>query len=124
MLLAVLEKRCGFRLAAKDVFLNIAGGLRVEDPAIDLAVICSILSSNEDIALPSRICFAGEVGLSGEIRPVNRIDQRIKEAEKMGFEKIYFSKYNLQSIDKKAFPKIQLMAVAKVEEVFGELFGG
>jgi len=124
MLLAVLEKRCGFRLAAKDVFLNIAGGLRVEDPAIDLAVTCAILSSSEDIALPPRICFAGEVGLSGEIRPVNRIDQRIKEAEKMGFEKIYFSKYNLQSINNSAFPKIQLMPVAKVEEVFSSLFGG
>ncbi len=124
MLLAVLEKRCGFRLAAKDVFLNIAGGLRVEDPAIDLAVTCSILSSSEDIALPPRVCFTGEVGLSGEIRPVNRIDQRIKEAEKMGFEKIYFSKYNMQSIDKKAFPKIEIVAVAKVEEVFSALFGG
>jgi len=124
MLLAVLEKRCGFRLAAKDVFLNIAGGLRVEDPAIDLAVICAVLSSSEDISLPTRICFAGEVGLSGEIRPVNRIDQRIKEAEKMGFEKIFFSKYNLQSIEKNNFSKIKLVPVAKVEEVFSELFGG
>ncbi len=122
MLLAVLEKRCGFRLAAKDVFLNIAGGLRVEDPAIDLAVICSILSSSEDIALPPRVCFTGEVGLSGEIRPVNRIDQRIKEAEKMGFEKIFFSKYNMQSLDKKSFNKIELVAVSKVEEVFKSLF--
>lgn len=123
MLLAVLEKRCGFRLAAKDVFLNIAGGLRVEDPAIDLAVICAILSSSEDISLPTRVCFTGEVGLSGEIRPVNRIDQRIKEAEKMGFEKIFFSKYNMQGIDKKIFGNIELVAVGKVEEVFRSLFG-
>ncbi|HMT30082.1 MAG TPA: DNA repair protein RadA [Bacteroidia bacterium] len=122
MLLAVLEKRCGFRLAAKDVFLNIAGGLRVEDPAIDLAVICAVLSSSEDISLPARVCFTGEVGLSGEIRPVNRIDQRIKEAEKMGFEKIYFSKYNKQGIDQKSFNKIELVPVAKVEEVFTSLF--
>ncbi|MFM8917327.1 MAG: DNA repair protein RadA [Bacteroidota bacterium] len=122
MLLAVLEKRCGFRLAAKDVFLNIAGGIKVEDPATDLAVICSVLSSSEDIALPARVCFAGEVGLSGEIRPVNRIDQRIREAEKMGFEKIYFSKYNMKGLEKEAKGKIQLMPVSKVEEVFSSLF--
>jgi DNA repair protein RadA/Sms len=122
MLLAVLEKRCGFRLAAKDVFLNIAGGIKVEDPATDLAVICSVLSSSEDIALPPRVCFAGEVGLSGEIRPVNRIDQRIREAEKMGFEKIYFSKYNMKGLEKAAKGKIQLMPVSKVEEVFSSLF--
>jgi DNA repair protein RadA/Sms len=122
MLLAVLEKRCGFRLAAKDVFLNIAGGLRVEDPAIDLAVICAVLSSSEDIALPPRICFTGEVGLSGEIRPVNRIEQRIKEAEKMGFSKLFCSKYNMQSIDRKSFPGIELVPVSKVDEVFANLF--
>ncbi len=122
MLLAVLEKRCGFRLAAKDVFLNIAGGIKVEDPATDLAVVCAILSSNEDIALPQRVCFAGEVGLSGEIRPVNRIDQRIREAEKMGFEKFYFSKYNVKGLDKQHKLKIELVPVAKVEEVFGNLF--
>ena len=122
MLLAVLEKRCGFRLAAKDVFLNIAGGIKVEDPATDLAVICSVLSSSEDIALPPRICFAGEVGLSGEIRPVNRIDQRIREAEKMGFEKFYFSKYNLKGMEKSDKGKIELVPVGKVEEVFKSLF--
>jgi DNA repair protein RadA/Sms len=122
MLLAVLEKRCGFRIAAKDVFLNIAGGLRVEDPAIDLAVICSVLSSSEDIPLPARVCFAGEVGLSGEIRPVNRVDQRIREAQKMGFEKVYFSRYNLKGMDKKSFKGIELEPVGKVEEVFKGLF--
>jgi DNA repair protein RadA/Sms len=123
MLLAVLEKRCGFRLAAKDVFLNIAGGIRVEDPATDLAVICAVLSSSEDIALPPRVCFAGEVGLSGEIRPVNRIDQRIREAEKMGFEKIYFSKYNMKGLEKGFSSKIALQPVSKVDEVFSALFG-
>ena len=94
MLLAVLEKRAGFKLGAKDVFLNIAGGLSVDDPAIDLAVVASILSSNSDTPIPSDVCFAAEVGLSGEIRPVNRIDQRISEAEKLGFSKIYISKFS------------------------------
>jgi DNA repair protein RadA/Sms len=122
MLLAVLEKRCGFRLGAKDVFLNIAGGIKVEDPAIDLALICSVLSSSEDIAIHPKICFTGEVGLSGEIRPVNRIEQRISEAEKLGFEKIYFSKYNMSTIDKTKPFKIELVAVSKVEEVFSSLF--
>ena len=98
MLLAVLEKRCGFRLGIKDVFLNIAGGLRVDDPAIDLAVVCAILSSNEDIPIASKICFAAEVGLSGEIRPVTRIDQRISEAEKLGFEQIFISKIQSKRI--------------------------
>lgn len=122
MLLAVLEKRCGFRIAAKDVFLNIAGGFRVEDPAVDLAVICSVLSSSEDVPLPSRVCFAGEVGLSGEIRPVGRIDQRIREALKMGFQKIYFSRHNKQGLDPKAYKGIELVPVGKVEEVFRSLF--
>ncbi|HKR03074.1 MAG TPA: DNA repair protein RadA [Bacteroidia bacterium] len=122
MLLAVLEKRCGFRLAAKDVFLNIAGGIKVEDPAIDLAVICAVLSSNEDISIPPKTCFTGEVGLSGEIRPVNRIEQRIIEAEKLGFEKIYFSKYNLPTVDKSKKSGIKLIPVSKVEEVFASLF--
>ena len=94
MLLAVLEKRAGFRLGVKDVFLNIAGGIKVNDPAIDLAIISAILSSNLDIPLAREICFAGEIGLSGEIRPVSRIEQRIKEAAKMGFTKIYVSKYH------------------------------
>ena len=91
MILAVLEKRAGFRLGAKDVFLNIAGGIRVDDPAIDLAVVAAVLSSNADIAIDRSICCSAEVGLSGEIRPVNRIDQRIREAEKLGFEKIIIS---------------------------------
>ena len=93
-MLAVLEKRCGFKLGAKDVFLNIAGGLKVDDPAIDLAVVCSVLSSNVDMPVSQKICLSAEVGLSGEIRPVNRIDQRIAEAEKLGFQKIVISKYN------------------------------
>ncbi|MEI6816411.1 MAG: DNA repair protein RadA [Bacteroidota bacterium] len=123
MLLAVLEKRCGFLLGAKDVFLNIAGGIRVEDPAIDLAVVCAILSSNEDMAIPSKTCFAAEVGLSGEIRAVNRIEQRIAEAEKLGFESIYISKYNTKGLDKKRYPGIQIISVNKIEEVFSLLFG-
>ncbi len=122
MLLAVLEKRCGFLLGAKDVFLNIAGGIRVEDPAIDLAVVCAILSSNEDVAIASKTCFAAEVGLSGEIRPVNRIDQRVSEAEKLGFESIYISKYNTKGLDKKRYPNIQILEVNKIEQVFGLLF--
>ena len=123
MLLAVLEKRCGFRLGAKDVFLNLAGGIKVEDPAIDLAVICSILSSGEEIAISAKIAFSGEVGLSGEIRPVTRIEQRILEAEKMGFEEIVISKYNLKGLDKGRFKSIRLYPVSKVEEVFSHLFG-
>jgi DNA repair protein RadA/Sms len=122
MLLAVLEKRCGFRLGAKDVFLNIAGGIRVEDPAIDLSVICSILSSSEDIAISPKICLAAEVGLSGEIRPVTRVDQRISEAEKLGFEQIIISKYNLKGLDLSRYHQIKVKAVSKVEEVFSHLF--
>ncbi|GAB4252593.1 MAG: DNA repair protein RadA [Vicingaceae bacterium] len=122
MLLAVLEKRCGFKLAAKDVFLNIAGGIKVADPAIDLAVIAAILSSSEDIPIPSTICLAAEVGLSGEIRPVNRIDQRIAEAQKLGFEKIIISKYNSKGIDQKNYA-IEIVFVSKVEQVFQHLFG-
>ena len=122
MLLAVLEKRCGFRLGVKDVFLNIAGGLKVEDPAIDLALVCAILSSNEDIAIDATICFAGEVGLSGEIRPVNRIEQRIAEAERLGFEQIFISKYNKLSADHFS-AKIKVVQVAKIEEAFTHLFG-
>jgi DNA repair protein RadA/Sms len=122
MLLAVLEKRSGFKLGAKDVFLNIAGGLRVDDPAIDLAVVCAILSSNEDLAIDQKICFAGEVGLSGEIRSINRIEQRISEADKLGFEQIFISKYNLKGIDTKKL-NIDLVPVAKIEDVFSKLFG-
>jgi len=123
MLLAVLEKRCGFRLAAKDVFLNIAGGIRVEDPATDLAVISAILSSAEDIPVDAHTCFAGEVGLTGEIRPVNRIDQRIREAARLGFNTIYISRYNLQDEIIKAEKEINVVKVSKVEEVFQGLFG-
>ncbi len=129
MLLAVLEKRCGFKLSAKDVFLNIAGGLRVEDPAIDLAVVVAIISSHEDMPVGTKVCFAAEVGLSGEIRAVNRIEQRIAEAEKLGFEQIFISKYNLPADRRtKAEPdwqkyNIEIRTVAKVEEVFNALFG-
>lgn len=122
MLLAVLEKRCGFRLSAKDVFLNIAGGIKVEDPAIDLSIIAAIISSHEDIPVSSKVCFAAEVGLSGEIRAVNRIEQRISEAEKLGFEKIFISSYNLKGFNRDKF-KIELVTVAKIEEVFSALFG-
>lgn len=122
MLLAVLEKRCGFRLSAKDVFLNIAGGIKVEDPAIDLSIMAAIISSHEDIFISSKICFAAEVGLSGEIRAVNRIEQRISEAEKLGFEKIFISNYNLKGLVKDKF-KIEIVTVSKIEEVFSLLFG-
>ncbi|MCA6362256.1 MAG: DNA repair protein RadA [Bacteroidetes bacterium] len=121
MLLAVLEKRCGFRLGQKDVFLNIAGGLKVEDPGIDLAVVCAVLSSNADIPIAPGVCFAAEVGLSGEIRPVNRIEQRIAEAEKLGFKEIYISKYHKGL--KPGDYGIKLHQVGKIEEVFGGLFG-
>jgi len=122
MLLAVLEKRFGFRLSTQDVFLNIAGGLRVEDPAIDLAVIVAIISSQQDIAVSTNLAFAGEVGLSGEIRAVNRIEQRIAEAEKLGFKQIYLSKYNSKGMDAAKY-KIEIKWVAKVEEVFEAIFG-
>ncbi len=122
MLLAVLEKRVGFKLAQKDVFLNIAGGLRVNDPAIDLSVISAILSSNMDVAIEPDICMAGEVGLSGEIRPVNRIEQRISEAEKLGFQQILVPKHNLQGLDTSKL-KIELIPVKKVEEALRALFG-
>ena len=119
MLLAVLEKRCGFRLGAKDVFLNITGGIKIDDTAIDLAVVCSILSSDRDVALDTLTCFAGEIGLSGEIRAVNRIESRIAEAEKLGYKKIIISKYNKFSA--KGF-KIDVIQCGKIEEVFRKLF--
>lgn len=122
MLLAVLEKRFGFRLSVQDVFLNITGGLRVEDPAIDLAVIAAIISSQQDMPLPTNITFAGEVGLSGEIRAVNRIEQRIAEAEKLGFEGIFIPKHNTKGLDAKKY-KIALRPVGKLEDVFRALFG-
>jgi DNA repair protein RadA/Sms len=122
MLLAVLEKRCGFRLSTQDVFLNIAGGIRVEDPAIDLAVLIAIISSHEDIPVSSKNCFAAEVGLSGEIRAVNRIEQRIAEADKLGFETIYISKYNLKGLALEKY-QLEVKAVSKIEEVFSLIFG-
>ncbi len=120
MLLAVLEKRAGFRLGTKDVFLNVTGGISVDDPAIDLAVVAAILSSNEDIAVGKDVCFAGEVGLSGEIRPINRVEQRIQEAEKLGFSTIFVSKYNKIATK---FPGIKVVLVSKIEEVVEQLFG-
>ena len=129
MLLAVLEKRCGFKLGAKDVFLNITGGIRVEDPAIDLGLAAAIISSHEDMPIPFKTCFAGELGLSGEVRAVNRVEQRIAEAQKLGFEQIFISKYNLASggKDKKRIDlsryKIEIKTVGRIEEVFSMLFG-
>lgn len=121
LLLAVLEKRGGFHFGVKDVFLNIAGGLKVEDPSIDLAVLCALLSSYEDVPLSQHICFAGEVGLSGEIRAVNRVEQRIAEAEKLGFEKIIVSRYSQKGISQGKY-KIEVVTMARVEEVYQYLF--
>ncbi|MBG0858727.1 MAG: DNA repair protein RadA, partial [Bacteroidales bacterium] len=120
MLLAVLEKRAGFRLAVKDVFLNLAGGIKVTDPGIDLAIITSVLSSNLDIPIPREMCFAGETGLSGEIRPVSRIDQRIREASKMGFRKIYLSKYQKYVLTKGL--DIEVVKAGKIEQLVKSLF--
>lgn len=122
MLLAVLEKRVGFKLAQKDVFLNIAGGLKVNDPAMDLSIISAILSSNMDVAIEMQTCLTGEVGLSGEIRPVNRIEQRILEAEKLGFKRILIPAHNLSGFDT-AKLNIEIIPVRKVEEAFRHLFG-
>jgi len=122
MLLAVLEKRAGFRLAAKDVFLNIAGGIKVTDPGIDLGIISAILSSNLDIPVDKNICFTGEVGLSGEIRAINRIDTRIQEAEKLGFKKIFLAQHNRKRVDFSKF-NIQFRFVNRVEKLVRELFG-
>lgn len=121
LLLAVLEKRGGFQFGIKDVFLNIAGGFRIEDPATDLAVLCSLLSSFDDKPIPMNTCFCGEVGLSGEIRAVNRIDQRIAEAEKLGFERIIISKYNKKSLQNMKF-KIEVVMLGGVEELYRKLF--
>jgi DNA repair protein RadA/Sms len=120
MLLAVLEKRAGFRLAIKDVFLNIAGGIKVTDPAIDMAVMSAVLSSNLDLPIPRDVCLAGEAGLSGEIRPVSRVEQRIREASKMGFKKIYLSKYNRNISIKE--PGIEIVQVGKIEQLVRSLF--
>ncbi len=121
MLLAVLEKRCGFQLGQKDVFLNITGGIKVADPAIDLAVMVAVLSSNVDLALTEKVCFAAEVGLTGEIRPVQRIEQRIKEAEKLGFDAIYISKFNKVKTDDFS---IRVVQECKIERIFQHLFAG
>ncbi|MGS2741372.1 DNA repair protein RadA [Sinomicrobium sp. M5D2P17] len=120
MLLAVLEKRAGFRLGAKDVFLNITGGISVDDPAIDLAVVAAILSSNEDIAIPKDVCFAAEIGLAGEVRPVQRVDQRILEAEKLGFSTIFVSKQNKVTVKNSG---IRVALVSRIEDVIADLFG-
>jgi DNA repair protein RadA/Sms len=122
MLLAVLEKRCGFRVGSQDVFLNMAGGIKVEDPAIDLAVCVSIVSSFEELPVSDKACFAAEVGLGGELRAVNRIDQRIAEAEKLGFTEIYVSKFSKKSINLSKL-KIAVKTFGKLTEVFQDLFG-
>lgn len=122
MLLAVLEKRGGMRLGQQDVFLNVAGGMRVDDPALDLAVCASLVSSYEDNAVPEDICFAGEVGLGGEIRAVNRVENRIAEAEKLGFKRIMVSKYAIKGLDVDKY-KIQVIAVSKLEEMYQRLVG-
>lgn len=122
MLLAVLEKRVGFKLGQKDVYLNIAGGIRVTDPAIDMSVIAAVLSSNVDTGIERDVCMTGEVGLSGEIRPVSRIVQRVAEAEKLGFAKILVPASNLNSLDLSKY-KIEIKGVRRVEQALRELFG-
>ena len=121
MLLAVLEKRCGFKLGAKDVFLNLAGGMRISDPAIDLAVCCAILSSNVDMSISPRICFAGELGLGGEVRPVRGVEQRVAEADRLGFERIFVSKYAVRALDRRRY-HIDIVPVGVIEEAFRALF--
>ncbi len=121
MLLAVLEKRMGFPFGQNDVFLNIAGGIKVDDPAIDLGIVAALISSLEDISIPSDVCFAGEVGLSGEIRAVNRIDQRIQEADRLGFKQIFISKYNTKGLDHKRYD-IDIFTIGKVEELYRAVF--
>lgn len=121
MLLAVLEKRCGYYFSMNDVFLNMAGGIRVEDPATDLSIVAALISSLVDVSVPSNVCFAGEIGLSGEIRAVSRIEQRIQEADRLGFREIYLSKYNLKGLDPGRFD-IKIYTLAKVEELRSALF--
>ncbi|MBK8969200.1 MAG: DNA repair protein RadA [Saprospiraceae bacterium] len=121
MLLAVLEKRCGYYFSMNDVFLNLAGGIRVDDPAIDLAIVSALVSSLLDVSIPSNVCFAGEVGLSGEIRSVSRVEQRIAEADRLGFEEIYISKYGTKGLNLKKY-KIRVVALGKVEELKQALF--
>lgn len=120
MLLAVLEKRCGFHLGTKDVFLNVTGGIRLEEPAADLSVVAAILSSNEDLALPRNVCFAGEVGLTGEIRPVSRIEARIAEAQKLGFERIFVAQSNLKGLSAKN-AGMQISGVSRIEDLYRQL---
>ena len=122
MLLAVLEKRVGFKLAQKDVFLNIAGGLRVSDPALDLAVVAAVLSSNVDTPIESDVAMCGEVGLSGEIRPVSRIEQRISEAQRLGFSRMVLPRGNMNGIDASKY-RISLCPVSRVSDAVRELFG-
>ena len=122
MLLAVIEKRAGFKLAQKDVFINIAGGLKVNDPGIDLSILAAVLSSNLDIAIEKSTCMAGEVGLSGEIRPISRIEQRIKEAEKLGFNKIIIPEYNFKQLTRKE-TTIEIVNAKRIEDAFRNLFG-
>ncbi|MEL6636673.1 MAG: DNA repair protein RadA [Bacteroidota bacterium] len=121
MLLAVLEKRVGFQFGQNDVFLNLAGGIRVDDPAIDLAIVSALISSLQDVAVSADVCFAGEVGLSGEIRAVNRIEQRIQEADRLGFKQIFISKYNVKGLDPDRF-NIRIQTVGKIEELYRTLF--
>jgi DNA repair protein RadA/Sms len=121
MLLAVLEKRCGFQFGNNDVFLNIAGGIKVSDPAIDLSVISALISSLEDTALPNNICFAGEIGLSGEIRSVQRVEQRIQEANRLGFKQIFVSKFNLKGLSTSKFD-LDVIGISKVDELYSHLF--
>ena len=120
MLLAILEKKCGLKMGMQDVFVNIAGGLRVEDPGIDLSIVAAIVSSYENVSIDSKICFIGEVGLSGEIRAVNRIEQRISEAEKLGFKTVYLSKFNKLPLSNS---KIKIVQVGKLDELLSNLFG-
>ncbi|MBX7261727.1 MAG: DNA repair protein RadA, partial [Chitinophagales bacterium] len=119
MILAVLDKRCGFRFGTKDVFLNIAGGLKIDDPSADLAVVAALLSSYEDVAINNRFCFSGEVGLSGEIRAVNKIENRLSEAEKLGYEKVFISKYNQKT---KQLQNTELKLVKSVLDFYKSLF--
>jgi DNA repair protein RadA/Sms len=121
MLLAVLEKRCGLAFGQNDVFLNIAGGLKITDPSIDLAVVTALISSLQDIYVDKKICFAGEIGLSGEIRPVSRVEQRIQEADRMGFDQIFISSYKSELLDKKKY-KIQIKTISKIEDLLEQIF--
>jgi len=121
MLLAVLEKRCGLAYGQNDVFLNIAGGIKVADPSIDLAVVAALISSLQDIHISKKICFAGEVGLSGEIRPVSRVDQRIQEAGRLGFDTIYISKYKSDVLAKKNY-QVEVRMLSRIDDLLREVF--